>query len=161
MVAFQANNGILWTVTPGGNGEPQAAPTNLGMDHASSPSITALPAGGFEIAFQADNHTLWTVESRDGSAWNGGVVSDGYMAPGTSPSIDAFVPPCGLAPASPIGGGYRPPFDEAPACNCTGPTPGLNTLVNAWPNTDPARCGPRAICRWSRSSRCSAWASAR
>jgi hypothetical protein len=130
-VAFQANNGILWTVTRGGDGDPQAAPANLGMDHASSPSITALPAGGFEIAFQADNHTLWTVASPDGFTWNGGVVSGGYMAPGTSPSIDAFIPPPSVGYSPPVGGGYRPSSVEAPPCNCTGPTPGLNTLVNA------------------------------
>jgi hypothetical protein len=35
--------------------------TRYGLDRRSSPSITALPGGGFEIAVQVNNHALWTV----------------------------------------------------------------------------------------------------
>jgi hypothetical protein len=59
-------------------------PTNLGMDQASSPSIGALPGGGFEIAFQANTHLLWTVE-RTGfdNAGVGRPVDGAVMTPGT------------------------------------------------------------------------------
>jgi hypothetical protein len=80
-IAFQANNGVLWTVDDAGVGHP----TGLGMDHASSPSITALPSGAFEIAFQANTHALWMVTNGVGAA-----VPGATMAPGTSPSVHAF-----------------------------------------------------------------------
>jgi precorrin-6B methylase 2 len=65
-VAFQANNGVLWTVGsgPGSNNEDW----NLGMAGGTSPSITALHGGGYEVAFQANNGVLWTVGNGSGSA---------------------------------------------------------------------------------------------
>ncbi len=72
--AFQANNGILWTVSTTGAGSP----TGLGMLAGTSPYLR--PAyNGVELAFQANNGILWTVS-------NGVGHSTGLaMKPGTSP----------------------------------------------------------------------------
>ncbi|TMQ14323.1 MAG: hypothetical protein E6J91_15675, partial [Deltaproteobacteria bacterium] len=48
-IAFQANTSVLWVVGPGGPG-----PTGLGMAAGTSPSITALSSGGYQVAFQAN-----------------------------------------------------------------------------------------------------------
>jgi hypothetical protein len=50
----------------------------------TSPSIVALPAGGFEVAFQANTGALWTVGAAGNTAWSLG------MRAGTSPSIAAL-----------------------------------------------------------------------
>jgi hypothetical protein len=81
---FQANTGMLWTVDNSFVGHP----TGLLMDQASNPDITALPTGGFEIAFQSNTHQLWTVDA----AGAGHPVDGASMAPGTSPSINAWQP---------------------------------------------------------------------
>ena len=47
--AFQADTGSLWTVGADSHGA-----WNLGMMADTSPAITALPSGGYEVAFQAD-----------------------------------------------------------------------------------------------------------
>ena len=52
-VAFQANNGSLYTYSPSGPSK-----LTLGMMPGTSPSIAAV-TGGYEIAFQANTGTLW------------------------------------------------------------------------------------------------------
>jgi hypothetical protein len=56
---------------------------HLGMKPGTSPSITAMPNGGWEAAFQANDGSLWVVGSSDNRALGLG------MAAGTSPSITA------------------------------------------------------------------------
>lgn len=137
-VAFQANTGVLWTVTPDSHGNPHGQPTNLGMDQHSSPSITALPTGGFEIAFQADTHTLWTVTGAGfGSAGQGQPVTGASMAPGTSPSIDAFIPPLsGPDPTptpTPTPSGGPTGFKSLTVENCLGsPSFGDTRIAGIW-----------------------------
>jgi hypothetical protein len=75
IVAFQANTGDLSTVGAG----PQDWP--LAMAAGTSPSITKLAYGGFEIAFQANTGDLWTVGTAGTQDWGPGIVA------GTSPSI--------------------------------------------------------------------------
>ena len=77
MVAFQANNGDLYTYSS----KTGAANTGLGMNNNTSPSITALTNGGWEVAFQANTGTLWHY----GTAGTGD--SGLGMKAGTSPSI--------------------------------------------------------------------------
>jgi hypothetical protein len=85
-VAFQASNTGLSEYGTSGNGN-----TGLGMDSASSPSITTVSAsGGFEVAFEANNDVLWV--------WG---TADGYdtnvpMMKGTNPSISG-INSCGPA----------------------------------------------------------------
>jgi hypothetical protein len=47
----------------------------------TSPSIAALPSGGYEVAFQANTGNLWTVGSADNGDHKLGMLA------GTSPSI--------------------------------------------------------------------------
>ncbi|MDI5970855.1 hypothetical protein POF50_016145 [Streptomyces sp. SL13] len=77
--AFQGANGHLWTATSTGG-------TDLGavMMSGTSPSITALAAGGNEIAYQGGNGDLW-VTSLTGTP----VDSHLGMMSGTSPAIAA------------------------------------------------------------------------
>ena len=56
----------------------------VGVVPNTSPSIAALPGGGYEMAFQSPAGQLWSVGSAGWSNWNVGV------APGTSPSIAAL-----------------------------------------------------------------------
>ena len=51
------------------------------MMGGTSPSITTLSSGGFQVAFEANTTSLWTVGSAGNKDWNLG------MMPGTSPSI--------------------------------------------------------------------------
>ena len=111
-IAFQANNGYLYTwvgsvASPTYGGSPESlctvggatpGPTNtgLGMMAGTSPSITALPTGGYLVAFQANTGDLWVVGS--GGASGPGNTAQG-MASGTSPSITA-----------PVTGGYEVAF---------------------------------------------------
>lgn len=54
------------------------------MAKGTSPSITALSGGGYEVAFQANNSQLWSVGM--GPEANN-IDTEQGMAPGTSPSI--------------------------------------------------------------------------
>ena len=87
-VAFQANTGNLWTVGVDNRGDWE-----LGMKADTSPSITALPGGGYEVAFQANTGNLWTVGVDNRGDWELGMKAD------TSPSITALP-----------GGGYEVAF---------------------------------------------------
>jgi len=70
----------LWTTSNTG------ATTNwgLGMKAGTSPSITALPGGGFQVAVQANTGDLWSVGTIGTKSWNVG------MKAGSSPSITAL-----------------------------------------------------------------------
>jgi hypothetical protein len=68
----------LWVV--GAKGDP--GNTHLGMMPGTSPSIAALPGGGWQAAFQANTGNLWVV----GAKGDPGDTHLG-MRPGTSPSI--------------------------------------------------------------------------
>jgi hypothetical protein len=87
--AFDASGGAgLWSAGTG-PGAPGPIDWKLGIAPGTSPSITALSAGGFEMAFNASGGGgLWTVGSGPGSVgaidWKLGVES------GTSPSITAL-----------------------------------------------------------------------
>ena len=76
--AYQGKDGYLWLNYFG------LANQYLGMDNASSPSITGLIGGGYQVAFQANTHDLYV-------AGTAGTGDQGYgMMPGTSPSIAAM-----------------------------------------------------------------------
>lgn len=79
-IAFQANTGDLWLVSPSGT----ATDTKLGMKAGTSPAITATSGGGFEVAFQASTGFLWIYAG--GKATN----TELGMAPLTSPAITAL-----------------------------------------------------------------------
>ena len=94
-IAFQATTDTLWADSSASWGG--WSNTSLGMKEGTSPSIAALPGGGYEYAFQALNGTkgeLWvcssTPECHDTTLG---------MMPGTSPSIAALP-----------GGGYEVVF---------------------------------------------------
>jgi hypothetical protein len=53
------------------------------MYAGTSPSITALASGGFQVAFQANTTDLWTVGDAGDQDWKLG------MMPGTNPAIAA------------------------------------------------------------------------
>jgi hypothetical protein len=85
-VAFQASNTGLTEYGTSAN-----VNTGLGMDSASSPSITSVSAnGGFEVAFEANTDILWVTGTADGYDTN---VA---MMPGTNPSISG-INSCGPA----------------------------------------------------------------
>ncbi|MGQ0826148.1 MAG: hypothetical protein ACT4OX_14145 [Actinomycetota bacterium] len=77
--AFQANTTELWTT-----GSRGTVNTQLGMMPGTSPSITTLSGGGYQVAFQANTGELWTTGSR--GTHNLGLG----MMPNTSPSITAL-----------------------------------------------------------------------
>ena len=77
--AFQANTGSLWTVGSAGNRD-----WALGMRGGTSPSITSLSGGGFQVAFQANTGSLWTVGTAGMRDWGLGLMN------GTNPSITAL-----------------------------------------------------------------------
>jgi hypothetical protein len=77
MVAFEGINGDLYTF---GKNSP-AADTGYAMAQASSPSITELFNGQYEIVFEANSTLLWAV-----GAYNIGAMGYG-MARYTSPAI--------------------------------------------------------------------------
>jgi surface antigen len=87
-VAFQADDGDLWTVRSAGDKN-----WRLGMMKGTSPSIAATPGDGYEVAFQADNGDLWTAGPGGERNWHLGLMK------GTSPSI-----------AAAAGGGYEVAF---------------------------------------------------
>jgi hypothetical protein len=78
-VAFQANTGNLWVVGTDNGGD-----MGLGMMANTSPSLAALPGGGWQVAFQANTGNLWVVGTD-----NGGDMGLGMMA-NTSPSIAGY-----------------------------------------------------------------------
>ena len=55
-----------------------------GMRAGTSPSIAALSTGGYEMAFQANTGSLWSVGSDQHGSWGYGMMA------GTSPSIAAL-----------------------------------------------------------------------
>ena len=81
-IAYQGATGSLSTAGSAGSSN-----LNLGMMKGTSPSIAALPSGGYEIAFQANTGSLYSVGA-DGApsvgSWNLGMMK------GTSPSIAAL-----------------------------------------------------------------------
>jgi hypothetical protein len=81
LIAFQANDGTLWTRSSSGAFGRVGGAAHTVMQ-GTSPSVVAMPSGGFEIAYQTGDGMLGTVSPT-------GVVSGlGLgMAPGTSPSI--------------------------------------------------------------------------
>ena len=81
VVAFQANGGTLWTYALTGGYQN----TTMGMMSGTSPSVAALPGGGYVIAFQASKGELWTYSST-GEYKN---TTMGMMS-GTSPSVAAL-----------------------------------------------------------------------
>lgn len=79
-VAFQANDGQLYTRNSSANGT--ATNLGLGMGNTSSPRIAAKSAGGWQIAFLANTTTLFTTDSA------GSVIDRTLgMATNTSPAI--------------------------------------------------------------------------
>jgi CHAP domain len=79
-VAYQAPNGNLWAA-----GATGSKVTSLSISNGTTPNVTALTGGGFEIAFQ---------ESGTGHVWtagSAGVLDSGFTPlQGTSPSIAAL-----------------------------------------------------------------------
>ena len=74
-MAFQANTSELITVgTAGGTNWHQ------GMMSGTSPSIVALPGGGYEMAFQANTGELITAGTAGGTNWHQGMM--GRTSPG-------------------------------------------------------------------------------
>ena len=88
--AFQANTGHLWVA----GSEPPTQDLRLKMMAGTSPSLTALGGGGWQVAFQADSGNLCVI----GSGLPMQDLGLGMM-PGTSPSITALV-----------GGGWQAAF---------------------------------------------------
>ena len=62
VVAFQANNGYLWTYSPAAGGTQ----IPLGMMSCTSPSIAALANGSYVVAFAARNSHVWIYSSAGG-----------------------------------------------------------------------------------------------
>ncbi len=122
VAAFQANTGSLWTVGAAGASGP--GDMQLGMAAGTSPALSALSNGSWEVAFQANTGSLWTVGNDSHGAWNLG------MMPGSSPSI------AGLT-----GGGYVVAFQAntghlwvVGAAGASGPG---DTQLGMMPGTSP------------------------
>jgi hypothetical protein len=79
VVAFQANGNFLSILGPSGFQN-----LGLGMMPGTSPAITIMQNGAYEIAFQANTGTLWTVSNAGGGGNTGQP-----MNPKSSPSITA------------------------------------------------------------------------
>jgi hypothetical protein len=75
--AFQASNGLLWVTTPSGTTN-----TGLGMAPNTSPAITPLVGGGYEVLFEANGGMLW----RYGTYGPNGSTGNA-MAANSSPAI--------------------------------------------------------------------------
>ncbi|GIM93512.1 TIGR03767 family metallophosphoesterase [Paractinoplanes toevensis] len=80
---FQANNGKLWYRSPSGQGGQLGGIAGIVVAPSTSPSIAALPAGGFVIAYQAANTGGLCFVS---PSWMNTSLGLGMKA-GTSPSI--------------------------------------------------------------------------
>ena len=93
------------------------------MRPGTSPAITALPSGGFEIAFQANTGTLWTTG-------NAGTGNTGLgMNPASSPSIAALTGE----------NGYQAAFEANTNTLWTTGTLGTrNTILGMLPGTNPS-----------------------
>jgi Peptidase A4 family len=123
-VAFQANTGELYEYTPQTGG----VPLGYSMAAGTSPSITAMP-GGFEIAFQDSDGTLW--ELGPSGAWATGIA----MAASTSPAIAGPVSGNGSIVAFQSRAGYYCSINLiAGICPTTypmaaGTSPGITTLA--------------------------------
>ncbi len=82
LVGFQASSDELYTYV----GSPyKVVNTTEGMMPGTSPSIAAMPGGGYEVAFQASSGELYTYSTSPYKVVN---TTEGMM-PGTSPSIVA------------------------------------------------------------------------
>ncbi len=79
-IAFQNKTNDLALSTNGAG-----AFTALGMAPGTSPSVAALPSGGYEAAFQANNYALWLYSSSSGTS----AATKLGMEERTSPSIAA------------------------------------------------------------------------
>jgi hypothetical protein len=73
---FESNNDQLWSV-----GCASCSNWYYGLMAGTSPAITMLPGGSYQIAFTANTGDLWS-----GGGWGGGDFWR-HMTPGTSPSI--------------------------------------------------------------------------
>jgi hypothetical protein len=114
-VVFQADTEELYEFTPQTGG----VPLGYTMAAGTSPSITAMP-GGFEIAFQDSDGTLW--ELGPSGAWATGIA----MAGSTSPAI-----------AGPVnGGGTVVAFQDRAGYFCT-----INLIAGICQNTYPMASG--------------------
>ena len=78
VIVYRATNGRLFVRSETGT----TSDTALGMAAGTSPSITALPSGGWTAAFQASNNELWWVNST--GSYSATRLS---MAAGTSPDL--------------------------------------------------------------------------
>lgn len=87
VIAFQANTTSLWSAGAAGTGDHK-----LGLMPGTSPAITKLDNGGYEIAFQANTGNLWTTGTAGTRDWGLGMMK------GTSPSI-TWLPGGGFAVA--------------------------------------------------------------
>jgi len=83
------------------------------MKAGTSPAITRLAGGGYEVAFQAHSGSLWSVGADNHGDW-----SQGMMA-GTSPAIAALP-----------GGGYEMAFQPTPGTSS--PSGRQKTRTGAW-----------------------------
>lgn len=120
IAAFQANGGDLWTV-----GSAGWTDWHVGVASGTSPSVSGLPAGGYEVAFQAYGGDLWTVGTTSWTDWHVGI------AQGTSPVI------VGLP-----GGGYEMAFQAYGGDLWTVGTAGwTDWQVGIAPGTTPAIAG--------------------
>jgi hypothetical protein len=123
LVAFQANSGELYTYVAS---PYQVVDTTEGMMPGTSPSIAAMPGGGYEIAFQANSGELYTYST---SPYQVVDTTEGMM-PGTSPSIVATP-----------GGGYEIAFQANSGELYTySPSPYkvVNTTEGMKPGTSPS-----------------------
>jgi hypothetical protein len=124
LIAFHAISHDLWTRSSSGAAAP--VPGNRAMARGTSPSVVALPSGGFQIAYHTSDGVLGTVSP------TGQVSGLGLgMAPGTSPSI--AVTPSGQWQIA-----FQANTGElwTRSSNGTGgPVPGGRTM---WPGTSPS-----------------------
>ena len=71
----------MWVV-----GKDNKGALDLGMKAGTSPSITGIAGGGWQVAFQAPDGGLWVVGSDNKGALNLGMASN------TSPAITSYSP---------------------------------------------------------------------
>jgi hypothetical protein len=108
-IAFQAWDGALWAF---GDMYTGRAGNGLGVAPNTSPSITALPNHGYEIAWNASttNH-LWTIVNN--SSWTD---TQKAMAPNSNPAITTMWPLQGGTTPPPPPHGYK----DVRLYNCVG-----------------------------------------
>jgi hypothetical protein len=100
-IAFQGGNGDFWTetITAGGQMVSQDWPTPL-MDAATSPSVAAIPSGGFDAAYitQSGDVEVMTNGIPDDVSQRVGVVALGTNGPAIA--------------ADPVSGGFVVAFED-------------------------------------------------